>query len=232
LGATGLAGHPDEFFGVSQATASYWTARFDVSRPSQYFDRIVASTSTSNGIFGTKLHWGEIRTMRRAVIASLPRPALLGPHPDLDTLMKSKFAEVRYVWLRRRNAVAQGISHFIAARSDIWEMATGDSAAETTLEFDFAGIDECVVQAERHNIEWAEFFRRWRIDPLAMSYEDLSADFDGAVRSVLAFVGVDPRGLPTIQPPLKRLAGDLSAEWEQRYRQQAGRPTAVREQRV
>jgi LPS sulfotransferase NodH len=232
LAGTGLAGTPDEFFGSSPETISYWTAKFRISAASDFADKIVEATSTSNGMFGTKLHRTEVRWMRRAMLQSLCSSAVLGGHPSLDALLKAKFCAVDYIWLRRRNKVAQGISHFRAVRTNVWEVLNGDSTNGERVGFDLAAIDHCVKLAEKYEAQWADFFTRWNLRPLLLTYEDLAASYDASLRSVLTFLELDHGALPGLVPSLERLADEVSFEWEERYRREAGRCPATAEASV
>ena len=167
--------------------------------------------------------------MRRAMLESLPSRATC-EHPALDALLKAKFHAVRYVWLRRRNKVAQGISHFRASRTNVWEVPRGQSTTGKCVGFDLAAIDHCVELAEQYEVQWAEFFTRWNLRPLLLTYEDLAASYDASLRSVLDFLGLDHTALPTLVPWSERLADGLSLEWEKRYRRETARyPAAGKE---
>jgi LPS sulfotransferase NodH len=229
LATTGLAGAPNEFFGSSPETISYWMAKFRISAASDFADKIAEATSTSNGVFGTKLHRTEVRRMRGAMLESLSSNAVLGSHPSLDALLKAKFCAVDYIWLRRRNKVAQGISHFRAVRTDVWEVLKGGRTNVERVGFDLAAIDHCVKLAEKYEAQWADFFTRWNLRPLLLTYEDLATSYDASLRSVLTFLGLDHRSLPRLWPSLERLADEVSLEWEERYRRQAGRYMATAE---
>jgi LPS sulfotransferase NodH len=128
---------------------------------------------------------------------------------------------VRYVWLRRRNKVAQGISHFRAGRSDIWEVPSGGLGRAARLgdlvTFDFERIDHCVERAIAHDQNWGAYFERHALTPTEIAYEDLVDNYDWVIRRVLASIDVPHDDLPRATPQLRRLADAKSEEWENKY---------------
>jgi len=142
----------------------------------------------------------------------------------MDDLLQAKFSTVRYIWLRRRNKVAQGISHFRAARTDVWELPRGygrqmSTTADRAVEFDFRRIDLCIVQATERDLAWDAYFARHRLTPLQLFYEQFVAAYDPTLRRVLDFLDIPHTDLPVAEPQLERLADARSLEWEERYRE-------------
>ena len=181
----------------------------------------IVATSTSNGVFGTKLHWSTLLDMYRALRGMW----LVLPPPEggsLNDLLLQRFSTVRYIWLRRRNKVAQGISHFRASRTGIWELPAGGPpnaiGAAESVDFDLALVDHCVEWAHIYDNEWAAYFQRRNITPMLLTYEDLSSAYDQNLRAVLSFLDIAHVDLPDAVPSLERLADEASLKWEQQYR--------------
>jgi trehalose 2-sulfotransferase len=218
---TGRAGAPAEFFDHRADVAAYWKHRYAVSEGSDFIDKIVEATSTSNGVFGTKLHWTSRIALVRAVRESLTRRGVEVGHQSMDDLLMAKFSTVRYVWLRRRNKAAQGISHFRADRSDLWELPRRQcrrmNANERVVDFEFRRIDECITQATEYDQAWGAYFSKHRLTPLQVVYEQFVADYDLTLRRVLDFLDIPHTDLPLAEPQLERLADAQSLEWEERY---------------
>jgi LPS sulfotransferase NodH len=218
---TGRAGAPAEFFDHRVEVTAYWMSRFGFSRTSQFADRIVAATSTRNGVFGTKLHWTTRPAIHRAFCQSLPNQVDDFRHRSLDDVLQAKFLAVHYIWRRRRNKVAQGISHFRADRSDRCEIPRGHrletSGASDSVVFDFRMIDHCIRNAIEYDREWENHFARHRLTPLQLIYEDFVASYDKTLRRVLDFIDVAHNDLPEAEPGLERMADAKSLEWEEKY---------------
>src|SRR5215469_751994 len=110
LAETGVAGRPDEYFFIpSRETDAYWMRRLGIADQSDYVDGVIREATTPNGVFGVKMHWAQVELFRGRLAAGLAKS-----HPDLrdasfERLLREKLGATRYVWLRRRNKVAQGI---------------------------------------------------------------------------------------------------------------------------
>jgi trehalose 2-sulfotransferase len=223
LTQTGRAGAPAEFFDHRERVTRYWMRRFRIAEASAFADAIVAATSTPNGVFGTKLHWTTHPDMHHALCASLAHRIPDAPQRSLDELLRAKFSPVRYIWLRRRNKVAQGISHFRATRSAFWHIAAGRPgkrrAVDAAVGFDFGAIDRTIAWAHEYDRQWKNYFMHDRLAPLQLVYEDVAASYDTSIRKVLDFIGVPHADLPPAEPPLERMADGKSLAWERRYRE-------------
>lgn len=223
LTRTGRAGAPAEFFDHREEVTAYWMKRFTISKRSQFVDKLVEATSSENGVFGTKLHWSTQGDMHSALKDSLCLKAAGVQHRSLTELLEMKFSAVRYIWLRRRNKVAQGISHYRANQSGLWEIPKGSvceaSNAGDAVEFSYRLIHECVACACEYDRQWEHYFTSYTLTPLQLFYEDLVASYDQSLRRVLEFLSVCHNDLPQADPPLERMADMKSLEWETKYRE-------------
>jgi LPS sulfotransferase NodH len=205
--------------------------RYGIVSEAEFAFGIIAATSTPNGVFGTKLHWTCLLDMHRALRASFAPRATDPERRSLDDLLRMHFTSVRYIWLRRRNKVAQGISHFRAYKTGIWESPYGhplrSEEYQQSVQFDLRLIEHCVIEAQHYEREWDAYFQRRNLAPLELFYEDLIGDYDQSLRVVLQFLGIPHSDLPKTEPRLDQLADATSLLWEQRYR--ALKPAARRD---
>jgi LPS sulfotransferase NodH len=231
LAATGRAGRPDEFFDPTPGNEQHWARHYQAPEGAGYLDRIVAASSTSNGVFGCKLHWHQVPSMRARLVQALPVPEQPDNRPILD-LLQQRLPGTRFVWLSRRNKVAQAISYYRAAQSQIWRAwndgrNTGVAPVKTPV-FDRTAIGEYVRTVKSMDIGWRRFFQHHKIPALVVVYEDFVGCYMPTVRGVLKFLGIryDDIVLPT--PALQRLSDAESEDWERRFREGLERPaTAV-----
>jgi LPS sulfotransferase NodH len=221
LANTGRAGAPDEFFDRPAENLAYWMRRFAISNQSEFASKIIDATSTPNGVFGVKLHWTAYPDMHQAFADSLTPRLVDARNRSLNELLHERFSMVRYIWLRRLDKVAQGISHFRAVRSGLWEIPRGQHAAKSgvgeSLEFDFQAIDHCVAWAAEYDRQWRHHFRRQALTPLEIVYEAFVDSYDPTLRKILDYLGVSHADLPTAEPQLERMADRQSLEWETQY---------------
>lgn len=223
LAQTGRAGMPGEFFDHREQVIGFWMKRFGISERSEFADKIVEATSTPNGVFGTKLHWTTHADMHRAFCDSLAQHFADARRRSLNELLLAKFSSVRYIWLRRRDKVAQGISHFRATRSDFWQISKGrigeKRAGDDAVEFNFRAIDRTIAWAHEYDRQWKNYFAHHGLTPLQLSYEDLIASYDACIRAVLDFLDIPHADLPEVEPPLERMADLKSFAWARTYRE-------------
>jgi LPS sulfotransferase NodH len=224
LSKTGRAGMPEEFFDHREQVTAHWMKRFGIRERSDFANKIVEATSTPNGVFGTKLHWTTHADVHREFSESLAQRVPDAPRQSLNELLLAKFSAVRYIWLRRENKVAQGISHFRATRSDFWQIPKGHRGGEKratydAVEFDFRAIDRTIAWAHEYDRQWANYFRHHALTPLQLAYEELVGSYDATIRKVLDFLEIPHFDLPDVELPLERMADQKSFEWGEKYRE-------------
>lgn len=222
LSSTGRAGTPDEFFKGYEPLDRLWREAFGIESEADYFDKVRAARTGANGVFGLKLLWPQ----GPALMAKLRACATLKhapPSASVHELLTMKLgAAPRYVWLRRKNKLAQAISYLRAEKTRIWranDMPQGGGQADMELDFDFESIVRYLRSVNGFDMEWACFFLAHQVQMLLITYEDLIASYEATVLRVLDFLDV-PRNGVTVAPPTLRRQGDArSEEWERRFLQ-------------
>ena len=232
LSATGRAGRPNEFFDIVPANEQHWARLYAVPEHANYVDHIVQATHSPNGFFGFKLHFHQIPALRRRLIEAMPPPVLLDPRaaderPVFD-LLRQRFPGIRFVWLSRRNKVAQAISYYRASRTRVWRLwndgRSPPAAPDTKLEYDRAAIELFLRRVNAMDVGWRQFFVVHKIPALIVIYEDFAQSYEPTVRGVMKFLGLPSDDLVVPPPGLIRLADEESLEWERRFREGAPLP--------
>jgi LPS sulfotransferase NodH len=222
LEATGRAGAPAEYFDCRPEVIAYWRHRLGDRRRETYADTIIAAKSTPNGVFGAKTHWTTLGDMRALLREGDVPPRNAAGVESIDALLRARFPAVYYVWLSRRNKVAQGISHYRAARSGVWEVTKeeqrGESLRSDLVRFDSDAIAHCVALARAYDLSWHRYFAANGLAPMRIWYEDLVGTYEPTIRRVLTGLDIAHGDLPTIEPPLARLADAKSSAWEAQFR--------------
>src|SRR5271156_6210986 len=167
LWRTGIAGRPAEYFDVHAHNDEHWQKHFAIRDNREYLGKVVDAGTTDNGVFGFKLHWHQSPALVARLRAVRQPPASLVVPNDaatggaesitatpvlMDRSLRSRLGEVRYIWLRRKNKVAQAISYYRAGKTDLWRMPVSGApqsvAAQGTeakpLEFDYTAIHKLV----------------------------------------------------------------------------------------
>ncbi len=194
---SGIAGAPGDYFAphVRQAAAERWG---DIPLR-QYLDILLAHRTSPQGVFGFKVAWQSwIRVM------------------DIGEMLKP----IRWVWVRRRNVIAQAVSLEIARQTDQWN--SWQSGVEKEPEYDFDAIHVHRRRLTANNQEWEHYFRDREITPLEVTYEDFAADYTGTLEGVFEFLQIDTSGVELPEPPFQKLASERNREWIRRYRTDLG----------
>jgi LPS sulfotransferase NodH len=222
LAATGYTGRPEEYFDVHQKNRDHWTRTLGIAGPADYLDKVIAAGSTANGVFGLKLHWHQVPALLDAFADSKGLDRKRATRWPLDEWLTSRFATSYYLWLRRRNKVAQGISYYRAVHSDIWRVRPGVAAKPASegpeVQFNFAEVDRHVRLGEEFDRDWLAFFKSRKLKVLVLVYEDFIAEYEKTLRGVWQYLGMGAQPLTIPPMRLERQADALSLEWEREYR--------------
>ena len=126
-------------------------------------------------------------------------------HPVDHELVEACFPGVRYVLLTRQDKAAQAVA---------WSLGRD----ERRLDFDpetIAMFERRLTADEWH---WVSYFARGGIEPLVITYEQLVADYDSTIRSVLGHVGVDaPSHIGMAAPEVIAPTDARSTRWREEY---------------
>lgn len=214
LASTGCAGRPDESFALSFRDEVDRSRELGVRDYREYPARVIEDCTTDNGVFGTKIH--AMQTMAFSMrISDMKGQSIRSFRAAVETISPN----VRYVLLKREAEVRQAISLYRAIMSGQWHAAAANDGAGDAVqgvEFDQVGIKKCLMLVEACDNYWEQYFVTHEISPHRVSYEELSADYESTIRSILSFLGIDYEG--ELQGPShRRLADQRSAEWEEKY---------------
>jgi trehalose 2-sulfotransferase len=213
---TGRCGRPREYFRPDYVPR--YAAEWGLG-PAYSFAAFLGAArragTTANGIFSAKLHWGQYESLR-------PRlQALPGGSGRSDAeLLAGAFVDPSFVHLRRLDTAAQAVSLYRAVHLDVWWSLDGEDPVggagrlPTELDLDHvARLEAAIVEGDR---AWCRCFAEAGVEPVSVTYEELSASYGPTVARVLGELGVaaDP---PPSPPRLRKQADDLSREWVATY---------------
>jgi LPS sulfotransferase NodH len=220
LRATGRAGKPFEYFTRAEIDKPWLRAELrvpdDLSFTSfpEWRDYIVKAGSEMGGVFAASVHYWQLPHCVETFRADPAAPAL--------EVLRGFFPDLRLIWLRRDNIVAQAISHHVAMATNIWNSRLGGAMrpgeSDRGAPYDFDKIEHQVQSVFAAQAGWRETLKGAQAITMALTYEELAADLPGAVARVFAHVGLALGPEPIPAPGLEKQAGAWSLEMEQRYR--------------
>ena len=238
LASTGIAGYPAERFPRWPAGTKFTPAQADAmvteAPPESWYDseldreyiKSILETGTSlNGVFGLTLHWFQVSdAVRRVqdylqVNATTPQQAFTLTFPNLT-----------YLWLRRRDKIAQAVSWYKAIQTGEYVKLRGASPGageRPELVFDYARIRTYWTALRSYDNGWTNFFAAGGLNPLVVYYEDLCSDYEGSIRKALHFMGLSQHDTHIGAPRFEKAADTLSFEWIEKFKAMQAMPGSL-----
>ncbi|MEO1200576.1 MAG: Stf0 family sulfotransferase [Pseudomonadota bacterium] len=229
LQETGVAGVPDSHF--HEPSVSDWLDDYGVSdQPfvterdalSAVFDAAMTRGTGKTGIFGLRLQRRSFEFFMQKL--NVLHPGLASDRARIETT----FGRTLFVYLTRRDKLDQAISFVKATQTGLWHQAPDGTELERLSVpqepvYDADEIARQIDLAIRLEAEWQAWFAGEAIDPLRITYDDLSADPYVAVGRILDRLGVDQVVANDRTLPVAKLADATNSAWAARFRAERGR---------
>lgn len=215
LQSTGLAGKPSEWLNASDLLDKYQLDNY-----AELQKRLWQLGSTPNGIFGVKTGAGEpyfskiIKTFKQ----------FPGCNPESNNrveIWENALPNHKHIYMTRRNKVRLAVSWWKAIKSEEWHRKQGQSPVDADLKnkYSYRAIAHLFAECSMREAAIQEFFAEGSIVPLTIVYEDFILSYEKTIRNILDYLEiVNSEKVAIANPPLQKLANDLSEEWVQRFR--------------
>lgn len=244
LASTRLAGQPTERFprfarGIeltrAQRDAMVTDAppeeSYDAEQDAEYTKKIIELGTSPNGVFGLTLHWFQVNDAVRRI-----REYIKSKSDAPNEVFSLAFPNLSYIWLRRRDKVAQAVSWFKAIQTGQYlkvrgtDLGSQSAPAAATVEFDYGKIRSYWSALRSFENGWEHFFEEHRLTPLVIYYEDLAKGYESSIRQSLVFLGLGDGNVSIAPPRHEKAADEQSLLWVERFRsmQASARPRPVR----
>jgi trehalose 2-sulfotransferase len=232
LTATGIAGRPREWLPRFTADTAPRTPidrmklvsqpppdpNYDPVADAEQIRGFLERGTTDNGVFGVVVHWLVTQDVVRRLQA-FTGTSETEPH----RVLAAAFPNLSYVWLKRRDRVAQAVSWYKAIQTGVYvghHANAGKAGAEVEeqLRFDYGKIRYLLTALTSFENAQGLFFSSSGLNPLVLYYEDLSAHYVSTVRSVLDHLQLDARGVDISPPKREKYADTQSREWIEQFK--------------
>lgn len=217
LEATGVAGHPEE-----------WPEDLlqDESVDAEEIRReLWRRQTTPNGVLGVKFSYYEPRVRRFFEVFGR---AADGGNSSMQEAWESVLPNCRHVVMTRRNrfrlavswwkAIQGGPGHLSQDGTPLrWQESVPSAPDDLADSYDFRAIRSLVFESVEREAGIQELLRSLAVTPMAVTYEDFVADYEGTIRAVLAHLGLDEEVSTIPAPLLARTSDDTNDEWLRRF---------------
>jgi len=221
LNSTGLAGDGREHFFDREVFSHIDHYKLNVTSFVDYVDALMRVAKTPNGVFGTKVFRRDFNDFILRHLSTQPEYAALSMTERIDTL----FLQPKYIWLSRRDKLAQAISWVIANATDVWQMFGElqygyQEKPAFEPRFNYALIKEHLSWLTRADLEWQQYFENNGITPFRVIYEDFEQDYEATLLRALDFMDIEYPAEFVI--PAQRITKQrtlLNEEWADKFRE-------------
>jgi LPS sulfotransferase NodH len=224
LAATGAAGNPDSYF--HRPSVREWAQDLGITLEETATERQIleavfrAAIAEGHGgtpLFGLRLQGHGLEFFREKLAVLYPDEST-----DLERLRRA-FGATAFIHLTRPDKVEQAVSFLKAEQTGLWHVAPDGSELERLAPhrepcYDREEIRARVETMTGYDESWNRWFAREGIEPVCISYDDLSADPRKTLRNLLDSLGLDGGIADGIEPGVKKLSDGTSRDWVARYR--------------
>ncbi len=222
LAAIGMSEYPDHFFRTS---ISDWLDDFGLSETSFVSDRdtlkaVFAAAQKrgtgDTGVFGLRLQRGSFDFFihQTGILYS-------GRKNDLERI-RAAFGRTLFIYLTRHNKLEQAISRVKAEQTGLWHKSADGTELERISApqepyYDAGEIAHHITELSALDEAWKVWFDQEKVQPLQISYDDLSREPSRVLAEILGELGLDRDMAHGVSPPVAKLADMTNRNWAERY---------------
>ena len=223
LEKTGKSGNPNSHF--HNPSLSSWletyqlhTANFPSKQQalSAVFDAAIKKGTGDTGVFGLRLQRGSLDFFMQQTCVLYS-----GMQSDSERI-EAAFGHTLLIYLTRSNKLDQAISLVKATQTGLWHKASDGSELERLSEpqdpyYDADAISHHLKELTELDAAWRAWFQHEQLQPLEISYDELSRDPLEVLGRVLSELGLEKEMARGISSPTAKLADTTSRTWADRF---------------
>lgn len=167
----------------------------------EYIINVLKKHQSRNGISGFKVSWFQFRIA-------------------LSIVGSDFFDDFKFIYLYRRDIYNQSVSLYIATESGQFHTNTEiDFRKRENVRYDFDKIKFWFNHIKNQELGWKNFFKKNKIFPLVITYEDILDDPLGCIEMVYHFLGLDKfqKNINPGKSKFKKLGNLRDLEWSRRF---------------
>lgn len=203
LTQTGLLGAPSEIFNPGSDLRAFRN-RFKSSTPAEYVASLTSRRTSRSGVFGLKSHFNDFEKF-------------VDQYPALLEVL----SPVTYIYISRRDRVAQAVSMVRALQTKQW-VSQQQGTEKAQLRYDRELIAKSMKAIDVLEAGWLRWFEANDIPPFHVTYEDLLADPEATVRSIVELLEVQDAERDEMEevPFVEKQGDETNEEWIERFRRE------------
>lgn len=209
LNSTNLAGYPKEHLRqASVAIAKY--CQFDYIR---LLEILMTYQVTPNSVFGTKFISHFLKDFQQTQF-------------DFDKIFQ---LIPKYIYLIRRDKIAQAVSVVVAQTTNIWHIDNPNRQLDYQTKLQTIDINEHLLEKvhknylslEQGEVYLNQLFEKYRISPLRIEYEQLLENKAEQVRQIFDYLNIEysQENLSNLQSTFKKTGSSLSEQIISKYQE-------------
>ncbi|WP_085907575.1 Stf0 family sulfotransferase [Kiloniella majae] len=223
LTATGKTGNPNSHFHVPEIAS--WIKDYGILVENYESEQdILMAIFTAAKKRGTSLSdlFG-LRLQRGSFLFFMEKMKVLYPGLSSDLKrIKTAFGNTLFIYLTRENKLDQAVSFVKAEQTGLWHLAPDGTELERLSEPQPIFYDEIEIKRRFDEFtlfdqEWKLWFEKEGIEPLKVTYDELSVNPKAVLSEILIKLGVGQSMVKGIDVPVAKLADGINQEWTERF---------------
>ena len=212
LTATEVAGYPTEHFRIPAFTLAKY-CNFDHIR---FLKTLLTHRVSLNGVFGTKFISHFLRDFE-----------------TLDTGLETILSSIdKYIYLVRKDEVAQAISILLAQKTKVWHINNQHKMLNYQDDLESIVIDDELLEEVNKKLYFIRqqqkyidrVLKTYNISPLIIEYENLVENVEDNIQKILDYLEINtlPGTISNLQYTIKKMSSELSLSIAEVYRAKYG----------
>lgn len=142
------------------------------------------------------------------------KTAFIDFYPIVSNFEKEINEFSKFIYLTRLNIYAQSVSLWSAKKTQLWHSFDETRSKISLDQYNYEEILMCLTQILDERVKWEAYFSLYGITPYRISYEDICANQELVLHSLVDFLGVqiNSEKFDAIKPSTTAISSDFQKE--------------------